>query len=158
MLSNFLRSKSEECHSTADLLEIDLLSSRAIFTKCGAAPSFVLHNGNLFKVDNRSVPVGITRDITTDEIETPLFPGDLIIMMSDGVAPSGEEIFRLTEALEGCAALSTKEIAEKILALANPAPQEASADAQSSSSPDTALVPAHADDDCSVLVARITEA
>ncbi|MBQ4120838.1 MAG: SpoIIE family protein phosphatase [Clostridia bacterium] len=142
MLSNFLRSKSEECHSTADLVELDFLSSRALFTKCGAAPSFVLHNGNLFRVDCRSVPIGITREIDTEEIETPIHAGDLIIMMSDGIIPTEEDIFRLTETLTDSASLSPKEIADKILSLAT---QKDSAEKQNP-------------DDCSVLVARITAA
>ncbi|MBR6768050.1 MAG: SpoIIE family protein phosphatase [Clostridia bacterium] len=139
MLSNFLRSKSEECHSTADLVELDFLSSRALFTKCGAAPSFVLHNGNLFRVDSRSVPIGITREIDTEEIETPIYAGDLIIMLSDGIIPTEEDILRLSETLTDSASLSPKELADKILSLAaeedKPAP-----------------------DDCSVLVARIVAA
>jgi len=142
MLSNFLRSKSEECHSTADLVELDFLSSRAFFTKCGAAPSFVLHGGNLFRVDSRSVPIGITREIDTEEIETPIHAGDLIIMMSDGIIPTEEDIFRLTETLTNSASLSPKEIADKILSLAT---QKDSAEKQNP-------------DDCSVLVARIVAA
>ena len=140
MLSNFLRSKSEECHSTADLLEIDFLTSRAIFTKCGAAPSFVLHSGNLFRVDLHSVPIGITRDIAVEEIETPIAAGDLIIMMSDGIAPAEDDLSSLTEALTDSAALSPKEIADKLLAIAT--------EEHKNTSPD----------DCSVLVARITAA
>ena len=142
MLSNFLRSKSEECHSTADLVELDFLSSRAFFTKCGAAPSFVLHNGNLFRVDSRSVPIGITREIDTEEVETPIHAGDLIIVMSDGIIPTEEDIFRLTETLTDSASLSPKEIADKVLALAT----------------EKDGVPKPNPDDCSVLVARITAA
>ncbi len=135
MLSNFLRSKSEECHSTADLLELDLLSSRAIFTKCGAASSFVLHNGNLFRIDSRSVPVGITREITAEDMETPVWPGDLILLMSDGLAPTGDEIFRLTEALAGTETMSVREIADKLLDELSPG-----------------------DDDRSLIVVRVTAA
>ena len=140
MLSNFLRSKSEECHSTADLAELDFLSSRAIFTKCGAAPSFILHNGNLFRIDCHSVPIGITREIDIEEVETPIYAGDLVIMMSDGIAPSEEDLFALSEALTDSASLSPKEIADKILSLAKKDENAANPD------------------DCSVLVARIVAA
>lgn len=142
MLSNFLRSKSEECHSTADLLELDFLSSRALFTKCGAAPSFVLHGGNLFRVDCHSVPIGITREIDIEEIEAPIFAGDLVIMMSDGIAVGEDDLFALSEALTDSASLSPKEIANKILALAT----------QKDGEEQPSL------DDCSVLVARIIAA
>ena len=115
MLSNFLRSKSEECYSTADLLEIDLYRSRAFFTKCGATASYVLHSGNLFKVDCRSAPVGILRDVAPDDIEVPVYKGDLILLMSDGILPAEDTAFRLGELLRGSASLSCREIADAIM-------------------------------------------
>ena len=92
MLSNFLRSKSEECHSTCDLVEIDAYSCRAIFLKCGAAPSFLYHNGNLVAIDLHSLPIGITREFTPAVRELPISEGDLIILTSDGIALTDEAL------------------------------------------------------------------
>lgn len=92
MLSNFLRSKSEECHSTCDLLEIDTYQKRAIFLKCGAAPSFLWRADNLISIDLHSLPIGITRDFTPALRELPLSEDDLIILASDGIALSDDTL------------------------------------------------------------------
>ena len=86
MLSNFLRSKSEECHSTADLLEIDTYSCRAIFLKCGAAPSYLCHEDNLVRIDLHSLPIGITREFSPAIESLPISAGDTLVLASDGVA------------------------------------------------------------------------
>ena len=87
----------------------------------------------------RTAPIGILRSVDAQRISDDVAAGDVIIMLSDGIIPGEEEVFRLTEALTDSASLSPKEIADKLLALAiepdKPAP-----------------------DDCSVLVARITAA
>ncbi len=85
LLNNLLRDKSGESFSTIDLLEVDLLSGRASFTKSGAAPSFILRDGNLFRIDSESVPVGIMRETNAEEIRFELVPGDIIVMLSDGI-------------------------------------------------------------------------
>ena len=112
MLSNFLRSKSDECHSTCDLLEIDAYSSRAIFTKCGAAPSYLCHEGNLITVDLRSLPIGITRDFTPAGDALPISAGDTVILTSDGLSISEDA---LVSFLKENAALSANDLAEAIL-------------------------------------------
>ncbi len=100
MLSNFLRSKSEECHSTCDLLEVDAYGCRAIFTKCGAAPSYLCHEGNLVTVDLRSLPIGITRDFTPATQSLPIAIGDVLILSSDGLTMESTEVTALLNANE----------------------------------------------------------
>ncbi|MBQ7364242.1 MAG: SpoIIE family protein phosphatase [Clostridia bacterium] len=95
MLSNFLRSKSEECHSTCDLVEIDAYSSRAIFLKCGAAPSYLYHAEHLITVDLSSLPIGITREFSPAIEELPLSPGDILILSSDGLVFSTDALSAL---------------------------------------------------------------
>ncbi len=86
MLSNFLRSKSEECHSTCDLVAIDRYGGEVLFTKCGAAPSYLLHEGALITIDLRSLPIGITRDFAPAVSKLPIAPGDILLLASDGIA------------------------------------------------------------------------
>lgn len=99
LLNNFLRDKNEECFTTVDLLEIDLLSGKASFTKSGAAPSFVLRGGNLFKISSNSMPVGIVREMNAEEIKFDLFPGDIVVMISDGIASGFSDSLWLAELL-----------------------------------------------------------
>lgn len=118
MLNNFIRCKNMESFATIDLLEIDMLSGHASFIKSGAAPSYILRDGSLFKITSNSMPIGITREINAEEIKFELREGDIVVMMSDGVAQSFEDSIWLANMLtyewdegEGLQAMS-----EKILA------------------------------------------
>lgn len=112
MLSNFLRSKSEECHSTCDLLEIDTYTCRAHFTKCGAAPSYLYRDGKLITLDLRSLPIGITRDFTPAQESIDLSVDDILILTSDGI---GTECASLLEILKEKEAAPIDELAEALL-------------------------------------------
>ena len=99
MLNNFIRNKNLECFATVDLLEIDLLSGEASFVKSGAAASYILRDGKLFKLASSSLPIGITREMNAEEIRFTLRPGDLVVMISDGVSQSFEDSVWLLEHL-----------------------------------------------------------
>jgi len=99
MLNNFIRCKNMESFATVDLLEVDMLSGQASFIKSGAAPSYILRDGSLFKITSNSMPIGITREINAEEIKFELQEGDIIVMMSDGVAQSFEDSIWLANML-----------------------------------------------------------
>jgi stage II sporulation protein E len=91
MLNGFIRSRGNECSATVDLAEIDLITGQACFIKSGAAPSFVLRSGNLYKLQSKTVPIGIMPVLDAEQIKFDLVEGDIIIMLSDGVAQSLED-------------------------------------------------------------------
>ena len=99
MLSELLRAKKPECFTTVDLLRVDLLSGDASFFKSGAAPSYVLRDGRLFKLSSRSMPVGIVRKLNTERIDFSLEAGDVIVMLSDGIAVGFEDSLALADIL-----------------------------------------------------------
>ena len=86
MLNNFIRAKGLECSSSVDLLEIDLLSGDGAFIKSGAAPSFVKRGENVFRLHSRTAPIGIMKTLDAEEISFCLREGDVVIMLSDGIA------------------------------------------------------------------------
>ena len=91
MLNNFIRNKNLECFATVDLLEIDMLTGEASFIKSGAAASYIIRHGRLFKIASTSLPIGITREIASEEVRFKLEKDDLIVMISDGVSQSFED-------------------------------------------------------------------
>lgn len=91
MLNNFIRNKNLECFATVDLLEIDMLTGEASFIKSGAAASYIIRKGRLFKIASTSLPIGITREIASEEVKFKLEKDDLIVMISDGVSQSFED-------------------------------------------------------------------
>ena len=95
MLNGFLRNRRSgslhECSATVDLMELDLMKSRASFYKSGAAPTYVFRNGSLFKLRSHTVPVGILRELDTRRIGFDVSEGDVVVMVSDGVTQGKEE-------------------------------------------------------------------
>ena len=92
MLNEFLRSRrnlrSGECSATVDLAEIDLLTGKVLFVKSGAAPSFILRCGNLYQLQSRTAPLGILPNVDAEQLRFDLKLGDVLILLSDGVAAS----------------------------------------------------------------------
>lgn len=86
MLNNFIRAKGLECSSSVDLLEIDMLSGDGCFIKSGAAPSFVKRGENVFRLHSRTAPIGIMKTLDAEELSFCLREGDIVIMLSDGIA------------------------------------------------------------------------
>ena len=115
MLNNFIRSKNTECFSTVDLLEIDLLNGRAGFVKSGAAASYVLREDKIFRIASNTMPIGITRQINAEEVNFELHDNDIIVMVSDGVGQSPEDLVRVGNILTFDNEGSLQELADKIL-------------------------------------------
>ncbi len=86
MLNNLIRAKSLECSSSVDLLEIDLVSAEASLTKSGAAPSFIKRGENVFRLHSKTAPIGIMKNLDAERLDFNLREGDIIIMISDGIA------------------------------------------------------------------------
>ena len=99
MLNSFIRSGPSECSTTVDLLELDLLTGHAEFIKCGASPSYVRRKNNLFKLAVQTLPLGILRGSDAGRLSFDTEPGDVIIMLSDGVTPGSEECIWLLDLL-----------------------------------------------------------
>ncbi len=85
MLNNFVRSKADECPSAMDILSVDLLNGDGVFTKCGAAASYVLRKNKLFKITSKTPPVGIMEEQRQDSVPFEFRSGDVFLMISDGV-------------------------------------------------------------------------
>ena len=92
LLNNIIRAGDRECSATVDIAEIDLITGEARFIKSGAAPSFVLRGGSIFRLQSKTVPIGILRALDAEMIKFDIQPGDRVIMVSDGAARSYEEV------------------------------------------------------------------
>ena len=90
MLNMFLKNRGAECFATIDLLEIDMHTGTASFIKSGAAPSYIIRGGNLFRIASGTLPVGILSDISAEVTEFELMEGDIIVMVSDGICGDPE--------------------------------------------------------------------
>lgn len=99
MLNDIVRNKGLECFATVDLLELDLITGDACFVKSGAAPSYVLRAGSLFRIEADNCPIGITHELQSEQISFTLLDGDVIILLSDGIAGDLEEALWVADLL-----------------------------------------------------------
>lgn len=91
MLNQVVRQTERECSATVDIAEIDLMTGEAKFIKSGAAPSFVLRDGSIFRLQSKTVPIGIIRALDAEMIKFDVREGDTVVMVSDGAARSYDE-------------------------------------------------------------------
>ena len=120
MLNGFLSNRNSlgtaECASTVDLCALDLVGCRADFYKCGAAPTYVFRDGSLFKLRCRTVPIGIVSEVDVGKVDMELLPGDVIVMVSDGVTQGREECPELFEYLHArLLTHSTEQLADAVV-------------------------------------------
>lgn len=87
MLNAVIASKGNECSATVDIMELDLYSGSCTFLKSGAASSFILRNGSVYKLSARTMPLGILDEADTDLQRVRLEDGDTVFLVSDGAAP-----------------------------------------------------------------------
>ncbi len=88
MLNRMLITKDEEVFTTVDLLEIDRMTGDARIIKAGAAPTFIYRQGECYRLDARTAPVGIISEVRAAETKLKLKRGDYIVMTSDGITPT----------------------------------------------------------------------
>lgn len=89
--SSMLFKSTDESLATVDVSCIDLFSGRCDLLKAGAAPTIVRRNGKSGKAQSTSLPAGILRDVGFDKASIKLRPGDIVLMMSDGVTSEGTD-------------------------------------------------------------------
>ena len=135
LLNNLLMSKNNECFSSVDLLEVDLIKKRASFVKAGAAPAYVMRSTKLFKVSSDTPPCGIIEGFCAENTSFEVFPGDIIIMLSDGITSSIDCGTALCDIMNNAKDESFQSLAGKIL--------------------DTAVSLAVHDDDMSCVIVKI---
>ncbi len=117
-LNQIIRQRGEECAATLDLFRFDLLRGEAVFIKSGAATSYVKRENSLFKIRSESAPLGLLKSIDAERIRVECRGGDLIIMLSDGIAGNAEAAAWLPELLSKPFYGSLSEYADMILAAA----------------------------------------
>lgn len=95
MLDTYVRSKNtgtgDECSATVDLMELDLMDGRAVFAKNGAAPTYVVRDGTVYKLRSHTMPLGILKDTPPHLLRFRTHPGDVVVMVSDGVTLGNDE-------------------------------------------------------------------
>lgn len=75
----------DEMYATVDMALIDLYSANTTFMKIGSTPSFIKRGNEVLQITANNLPVGILQEIDVDLVSVQLMPGDVLIMMTDGI-------------------------------------------------------------------------
>ncbi len=86
-----LKREKGEMFATMDLSLIDLTTGRLRSSKIGAAQSYIRRGRELIRLSGGALPMGIVEMVSPFEGETQLMDGDVLVMVSDGVADAGDE-------------------------------------------------------------------
>lgn len=78
----------EETYTTIDLSILDAAEHEIRFYKAGAAPSFMIKEEKVVKVDANSLPVGILDDADFQFNRSKISSGNTIVMVTDGIIDS----------------------------------------------------------------------
>lgn len=83
--SSLIMKSTDESMATMDGLRVNLYSGKADFYKAGAAISFIRRDREIFVVEESSLPLGILREVRFAKTDFTLNPGDIVLMVSDGI-------------------------------------------------------------------------
>ena len=111
-------SSEEDYFSTLDACLVDLYSGMTDFVKMGASATYVLGADGVDVVTSKSLPMGILNDVQVEPIKKRLQAGDIVVMVTDGVAeptenPNGED--ELLDMLQVIDLKDPQDIADRIL-------------------------------------------
>ena len=120
LLNSALYAQNEEDdHPTVDICSLNLYNGECEICKVGGVATFWKTSGRVLCVGGETLPLGIFQKAQMERQMCQMEPGDLLVMMTDGVRDmmeNGEEC--MARMLEGLQEQNPQEIAEKILSYA----------------------------------------
>src|SRR5699024_3547420 len=76
---------TDEIYATLDLAIVNLYNASLRSLKIGSAPSFIKRGEQVKRIHASNLPIGIVEHVELDIVQETMKPGDLLIMMSDGI-------------------------------------------------------------------------
>jgi len=118
MLNTFIGNKgggsTAECSATIDLMKIDLITGEGLLVKSGAAASYLCRNNNIYKLQSKTVPLGIICALDAQKTKLQVEEGDIFVMVSDGVTGGEDNCDWLVSLLENESFANLAESADNI--------------------------------------------
>ncbi len=92
-INSVLRLRStEEMYATIDLVMLDLFDAQAKFLKVGSTPTYIKRGKQVLTISSANLPLGIVQDLQVESRNKQLRPGDLLILMTDGMLTVSEPV------------------------------------------------------------------
>ena len=112
-----LKAQADE-YATLDMCVLDLFEGNASFVKNAACNTYIKNKKNISIIKSEEMPIGINLDVKLTEKILPVSDGDIILMCSDGLLDSKEEIKKdwVEDFLKNSSTNNVQKIADMILA------------------------------------------
>ncbi len=116
LINSIMVIKSENsAFATLDMCVIDLYTGNAEFIKTGAEPSFIIRKNSVETVRAASLPVGVVAKMETFSSFVPVYGGDTVVMMTDGIKGKADGTKQIREFMERERFCSADKLADGIL-------------------------------------------
>ena len=93
LINNSLSIKAQgDEYATLDICVLDLFEGNLSIIKNGACNTYIKNKKNILIVKSTDMPIGVGMNITLQEKNIPVSDGDIILMCSDGLLESKDEI------------------------------------------------------------------
>ena len=112
-----LKAQADE-YATLDMCVLDLFDGNASFIKNGACNTYIKNKKNISIIKSEEMPIGVNLNVKLTEKVIPVSDGDIILMCSDGLLDSKEEIKKdwVEEFLKNVSTNNVQKISDMILA------------------------------------------
>lgn len=112
-----LKTKEDE-FATLDICVLDLFEGNLSLIKNGACNTYIKNKKNISVIKSEEMPIGVGLDITLKEKTIPVSDGDIILICSDGLLDSKDEVKKdwVEEFLRNVSTNNVQKISDMILA------------------------------------------
>lgn len=116
LINSIMVIKSESsAFATLDMCIIDLYTGNAEFIKTGAEPSFIIRKNSVETVRAATLPVGVVAQMETFSSFVPVYGGDTVVMITDGIKGKAGGTDRIKKFIEKERTSSANKLANDIL-------------------------------------------
>ena len=92
--SSLFLNKDEEMYATMDISILDLYEGNMTSIKNAGCNTYIKNKNSVTKIEANTLPVGIMEEVEQNIITTKLNDGDIILMCSDGLLESKNEVHK----------------------------------------------------------------
>lgn len=85
-VNRFLKLPGAERYSAADVAVCDLDTAVVDIIKLGSPPCYIKTADTVLRIEGASLPIGVLEEMRPHTVKKKLYPGQMLILMSDGVS------------------------------------------------------------------------
>ena len=106
---------ADEAFATIDMCVVDLYSGETEFIKNGAEPSYIKRGSDVETIRSTTLPVGVACDMKVETFAHHLAPGDIVVMVSDGIASKTDGDWIMESIEKSDPEMPAQELADRLL-------------------------------------------